>query len=46
MNANPEFNGFKTVEDKAKLENNLIFAGLFGMKDPLRDKVPEAVRDC
>ena len=41
-----ENNGFKTVGDKANVEKDLVFAGLFGMKDPLRDKVPEAVRDC
>lgn len=39
-------NDFKTNDDKEILEQDLIFGAVFGIKDPLRDGIKEAVAKC
>jgi P-type E1-E2 ATPase len=37
---------FANTSDPEKLEKDLIILGLAGIKDPLKDSVPEAVLNC
>ena len=37
---------FKTNESKACVENNLCMIGIFGLKDPLRPGIRQAVETC
>ena len=39
-------NGFETLEDLEKLEENLTMVGMFGLKDPLRPGIRDAVEKC
>ncbi len=39
-------NDFKTTEDMEILENDLVMVGIFGLKDPLRDGIKNAVETC
>lgn len=41
-----EANNFKTTEDMEILENELTMVGIFGLKDPLRPGIKEAVEKC
>ena len=34
------------TDEPEKLENNLIVVGVAGIKDPLKDAIPEAVQKC
>jgi len=45
INANIQIHSFEEYTADL-LENNLIFIALVGIKDPLRDDVPEAVSSC
>ncbi|KAF4667456.1 hypothetical protein FOL47_003588 [Perkinsus chesapeaki] len=33
-------------EDRLAIESNLVFLGVVGIEDPLRDEVPDAIADC
>ena len=39
-------NNFETLEDLEKLEENLTMVGMFGLKDPLRPGIRDAVEKC
>ena len=39
-------NDFKKGDDKAVTEKNLCLVAIFALKDPLREGVPKAVRQC
>lgn len=39
-------NGFETLNDLEKLEENLTMVGMFGLKDPLRPGIRDAVEKC
>jgi magnesium-transporting ATPase (P-type) len=39
-------NGFETTDDKEKVEVDLTMVGIFGLKDPLRPGIREAVETC
>ena len=39
-------NNFATVTDLEKVEENLTMVGMFGLKDPLRPGIKEAVETC
>ena len=39
-------NGFATTEDMEKVEVDLTMVGIFGLKDPLRPGIREAVETC
>nr|MBQ4317933.1 cation-translocating P-type ATPase [Clostridia bacterium] len=41
-----EYDANPDVSDPAKVECNLIFLGLVGMIDPVRDEVPPAIEKC
>ena len=45
ISANIQIHSFEDYTEDS-LENNLIFIALVGIKDPLRDDVPEAVSSC
>lgn len=45
INANIQINSFDNYTDEA-LESNLIFIALVGVKDPMKDDVPEAISLC
>jgi magnesium-transporting ATPase (P-type) len=39
-------NGWETAADQENVEMDLTMAGIFGLKDPLRDGIKEAVATC
>ena len=39
-------NNFASLEDKANVEKGLVMVGMFGLKDPLRDGIKDAVMEC
>lgn len=34
------------IEKESQIESNLVFVGLMGQKDPLRNEVPQAILEC
>lgn len=45
INTNIHINSFENYTEDS-LQNNLIFIALIGIKDPMKDDVPEAVSLC
>ncbi len=41
-----EVEGCDENEDVERIANDLIFIGMVGIKDPLRDEIPHAVQQC
>ena len=35
-----------TLDKASKIESDLVFVGIMGQKDPLREQVPNAIKDC
>jgi len=41
-----ESNNFDTPEDRENIEKGLTMVGVFGLMDPLREGIPDAVLTC
>ena len=41
-----ETNDFKEISDREVLENDLTAVGIWGIQDPLRDGIKEAIQKC
>jgi P-type Ca2+ transporter type 2B len=45
MNVRKDISSFENFSEDS-LENDLIFIAIAGIKDPLRDEIPEAIKKC
>ena len=41
-----EFNNFEKESDQSEVEKDMVMVGIFGLVDPLRPGIKEAVQQC